>query len=113
MKELTVYKCEAPGCVYTTLDKHQIHFHHIIPKSQGGKNNKFNLVTLCPNCHNRIYIPGTKRGIHSIKSKNYIILKNIIPSSGGYVLQYETERSEGYTLCDTWRNGNLDNLIKD
>jgi len=106
-----LYKCEAPNCQYETEDQHQIHKHHVIPKSQGGKNTKFNLVRLCPNCHNKIYIPGTNRGIHSIKAKNYIILKRIFYSTQGYILEYETEDYTEYTLCDTWRDSTLDKLI--
>jgi len=107
-----MYTCEGPNCLYVTPDKHQIHFHHIIPKSLGGKNDRFNLVRLCPNCHNKIYIPEAKHGIHSIKAKNYIILHGIHNSSGGYVLEYQTEKYRGYTLCDTWRNSHLDRIIK-
>ena len=110
MKQI-IYRCEAPFCNYETEDKHQIHFHHIVSKSQGGKNGKYNLVTLCPNCHNRIYIPEAKRGIHSIKAKNYIILKRILLSTDGLCLEYETEDGLGYTPCDGWRK-HFSDLIK-
>ena len=108
---MTIYKCEGPACVYTTPDKHQIHHHHIVPKSAGGTNKRFNLVRLCPTCHHKVYIPGTKRGIHSIKAKNYIILKSLIPSTKGTVLEYENETTTGFTVCDTWRNSNIDQLF--
>jgi len=107
-----IYKCEGPACVYTTPDKHQIHHHHVIPKSAGGLNKKSNLVRLCPTCHHKVYIPRTKRGIHSIKAKNYMILKGLIASTNGLVLEYETQTNTGYTVCDTWRNGQLDMIIK-
>ena len=105
------YKCEGPGCVYTTLDQHQIHKHHIVPKSKGGSNTKMNLVRLCPNCHNKIYIPGCNRGIHSIKAKNHIILHSIMASSIGLVLEYEENDIIKYTQLDTWRNSNTDKLV--
>jgi len=106
------YKCEGPGCLYTCTDKHQIHLHHVIPKSNGGSNRKNNLVRLCPNCHNKIYVPGVKRGIHSIKANNYIILKSILSSSGGLVLEYEDSTTSGYTFLDTWRDTFIDQVIK-
>ena len=106
------YKCEGPACVYTTPDKHQIHHHHIVPKSAGGTNKKMNLVRLCPTCHHKVYIPGARHGIHSIKAKNYMILKGILSSTGGLVLEYETAIITGYTNCDTWRNGHIDWIIK-
>ena len=72
-EKIMQYKCEGPGCVYTCNDKHQIHHHHIKPKAHGGSNSVNNIVRLCPNCHNRVYIPDAKRGIHSVKATNYLI----------------------------------------
>ncbi len=34
---------------------HQIHTHHIVPKSWGGSDDPANLVQLCPNCHTSIH----------------------------------------------------------
>ena len=106
-----IYKCEGPDCAYETIDKHQIHKHHIIAKSKGGSNKKFNIIRLCPNCHNRIYIPDCKRGIHSIKANNYIILKGIFASSTGLVLEYETENGSDFSKLDTWRNSIMDGYV--
>ena len=103
------YKCEGPGCLYTTPDKNQIDHHHIVPKATGGSNGNMNLVRLCPSCHRKVYIPGNNKGAHAIKAKNYMILKGLRSSTGGYVLEYETYLvAQGYTLCGTWRHGNLD-----
>ena len=97
------YNCEMPGCLYVTTNKHQIHHHHIIPKSSNGTNKKYNILRACPSCHHKIYIPGTKRGIHSIKANNYIILYKISLSSNGYILEFERNNKRGYVLLDTWR----------
>ncbi len=110
---MEIYKCEGPGCNYVCHNKHQINHHHIVPKADGGSDKKINLVRLCPNCHNRIYVPTTKRGIHSIKSTNWIILKQILTSSAGHLLEYETQTTTSFTYCDTWRNTNIDRIISD
>ena len=66
------YKCYI--CGFETDVKSQIHIHHIIPKSLGGSNSTFNLITLCPTCHSKVYIPEINAGIHSIKRR--IIISN-------------------------------------
>jgi hypothetical protein len=104
------FKCEAPGCLYTCTSKHQIHSHHIVPKEKGGTNSNFNRVRLCPNCHNKIYIPEATKGIHSIKTSDYIILKKIHPSSNGLVLEYEDRFTTGFTQCDYWRDSYIDRI---
>lgn len=83
-----MYYCQMPDCDYVCEDKSQIHFHHIIPKALGGKNNKGNLIEVCPNCHNRIYIEEAKNGIHSIKHSNSIILLGKLYSTDGYFISY-------------------------
>jgi len=66
------YKCQL--CDHQTNYRTQINEHHIKPKELGGCNKKWNLISLCPNCHNRIYISESKKGNHSIKCDNSIIL---------------------------------------
>lgn len=84
-----MYKCESPICVgYETENRHQIHCHHIIPREHGGNNKKSNLIFLCPNCHSCVFIEESTQGIHSIKTKNSIILNGWLQSSGGRVLEY-------------------------
>lgn len=39
-------RCERCGWNLSSCD-----IHHIIPKSDGGTNNRSNLIVLCPNCH--------------------------------------------------------------
>ena len=31
------------------------HLHHVVPRSQGGKGERANLVTLCFNCHEELH----------------------------------------------------------
>jgi 5-methylcytosine-specific restriction endonuclease McrA len=49
--------------------------HHIIPVSEGGKNEINNMITLCPNCHRLAH-----RNLLS-KEKLFILLKNWTISS--------------------------------
>jgi hypothetical protein len=78
------------GCEYTTRDRGAIHHHHIVPKSMGGSESPHNKVWLCPNCHHRIYVEGSK-GIHSVKRDDYVIIKEKMFSTGGYLLLIETK----------------------
>ena len=89
-----MYYCKMPGCEYVCEDRSQVHFHHIIPKSLGGSNNESNLIEVCPNCHNRIYIENETHGIHSIKHSNSIILLSKMLSTGGPVISYKTIDSD-------------------
>jgi 5-methylcytosine-specific restriction endonuclease McrA len=41
------HHCRAPGCGRTRF----LEVHHIVPRSNGGKNHADNLVTLCGSCH--------------------------------------------------------------
>ena len=43
--------------------------HHLVPRSEGGKNTMDNLVTLCSGCHRLLherYLTGEKRQEHLI-----------------------------------------------
>ena len=63
-----MYYCEL--CDYETEDRDRMNLHHIIPKSLKGSDKMSNRVFLCPNCHHRVYIFGSK-GIHGIKGINF------------------------------------------
>jgi uncharacterized protein YlaI len=82
------YKCKFPGCTYKTESRTQIHKHHIISKELGGSDNEGNRIFLCPNCHNRIFIPEAESGIHSFEHDNSIIINNKLDSTSGIVLEY-------------------------
>jgi hypothetical protein len=86
------YKCQFPNCTYSTKYRFQLHYHHIVPKELGGTDKSNNRLWLCPNHHNRIYIPNTIHGIHSKKTDNSIIIIGWMMST------------EGKTLC--WCNAN-------
>jgi hypothetical protein len=83
-----MYCCEFPECKYITLNRFQIHYHHIISVKDNGTNKPKNRIWLCPVHHNQIYIPNSKRGIHSIKTENSIILLGWLQSTSGQVLEY-------------------------
>lgn len=81
-----MYHCEFPGCDYSTESRTQIEYHHITPKSKGGKNDRSNRAWLCPNHHKKIYIPTEEKGIHSKQSEDSIILVGWMQSTAGRTL---------------------------
>jgi len=83
-----MYICKFPDCTYTTKDRNTIDYHHIIPKELNGKDGANNRISLCPTHHRMIFVPNAKTGLHSIKTKNSIIIKNILYSTIGAVLHY-------------------------
>lgn len=86
------FKCNF--CKFEADEKSLLHNHHIIPKElQDPIDNKpRNLILVCANCHNRIYIPKSKSGIHSIKKKSSIILNHWYPSTGARLIEYIDEQ---------------------
>jgi len=90
------YICQFPFCDYETNNKQLINFHHIIPKELNGKNKKNNIICLCPNHHNYIYIPNSKHGIHSINSIEKIQIINILMSTNGIILHYKDYNNKEY-----------------
>jgi RNA-directed DNA polymerase len=46
---------ECPNCHEKITKETGWHVHHILPKSEGGKDNNSNLVLLHPNCHRQIH----------------------------------------------------------
>jgi len=85
------YKCQFPKCSYTTNDRTKIDYHHIVPRELKGQNDDWNRIWLCPNCHRKIYIPESNKGIHSKKSRESVVLLNIYNSTSGKVLEYVDE----------------------
>ena len=83
-----MFYCEFPECKYYTLNRNQIHYHHIIPLENFRNDNENNRIWLCPTHHNFIYIPDSKNGIHSIKNDNSIILNGWKLSTIGKILEY-------------------------
>lgn len=94
-KSLSFYECWFPGCCKTYPDRSSVDIHHIIPKGMPGTSEKpYNKIVLCPSCHRRIHVPGTVRGIHSIKREDSIILKGYLSTSVGKALVYINSKDE-------------------
>jgi 5-methylcytosine-specific restriction endonuclease McrA len=53
VKERDGYKCTVCGA--TMPEAKQLHAHHIVPKSKGGKDELSNLTTLCILCHAEVH----------------------------------------------------------
>lgn len=82
------FKCQCPcGCEYETNIRMHIHIHHIQARSNGGKNNKSNLIYLCPNCHHSHIYNGAKN--HDIKNQNTFQLIRFLDSTAGKCLEYK------------------------
>lgn len=90
------YYCKFPGCGWETNNKQLMNNHHIVPRELGGINKRNNRILLCPTCHNRIYIPNSKSGIHSINSPEKIVLLGILNSTDGDILYYKNFRNEEF-----------------
>lgn len=80
-----MYFCQF--CDYSTSAKSQIHSHHIIPLELNGSNKISNRVYCCPNCHSKIYIQTSSKGIHSIKTNDYIEIIRWHTSTTGRLLE--------------------------
>lgn len=85
-----MHYCEFPGCDFSTNDRMQIEYHHIIPKSQGGSHKPRNRIWLCRTCHAKVYVPGMTKGIHYKNRKDKIQLLGWLSSTDGKVLTYKT-----------------------
>ena len=80
-----MFKCTL--CEYQS-ERTSIHYHHIIPRELGGTDKASNLVYLCPNCHNKVFVPDSNSGIHSFKNNNSIQIFGWLNSTVGRVLCY-------------------------
>jgi hypothetical protein len=83
-----MYCCSFPNCDFTTEKRREIDYHHIVPRELGGNNKRNNRMWVCANHHRLIYVPDSKNGHHSIKSKNSIMVKGFLQSTMGTVLHY-------------------------
>jgi 5-methylcytosine-specific restriction endonuclease McrA len=66
--ELDRWKCQKCLTKGKPVGTTELHVHHIIPKSQGGKDKISNLITLCHSCHEEIHghkIPTGRYGSYS------------------------------------------------
>ncbi len=45
------HKCETPGCNHTRF----LEIHHIVPRSEGGSNDRGNMKLLCSACHRLVH----------------------------------------------------------
>ena len=91
------YRCQFPGCPFETDEAWQIETHHIVPRELGGCDRPYNLVDLCPNCHNRVFVPEARLGQHSRRTEDSIVIRRWVRSSGGMLLEYASLSGEvGY-----------------
>lgn len=81
-----VYYCEYPNCEYKTESRNKINHHHIVPKELQGTDLLYNKVYLCPTHHSLVYIPESKSGNHSIRTKDSFQILGIVSSTAGFLL---------------------------
>jgi len=81
-------ECMFPGGCSENSMTTRMNKHHIKAKSLGGQDVEHNYFHVCPNHHNKIYIEGTKNGIHSNVVSGSIILHETLDSTCGKVLRY-------------------------
>lgn len=60
------WQCRNPRC----KRRNNLHVHHIIFRSQRGKDTSSNLVTICHNCHDQIHTPAENIGKLIILAKS-------------------------------------------
>ncbi len=64
VKKRAMYLCEFPSCTYTPFIKSDgeqfVEVHHIIPLSEGGRDKKENMASLCPICHRKLHYAENK-----------------------------------------------------
>ena len=71
------YTCHWPGCQYTTTNRDEIEYHHIIPKELGNRLNCNVVLSYCPTHHHLIWHPECKHGHHSINGPVKLQIHNI------------------------------------
>jgi hypothetical protein len=62
--EYRCFRCESTNRKNLTV-------HHIIPRSEGGKENRNNLITLCGNCHDLVEVSGFRSLVEIIASADF------------------------------------------
>lgn len=94
------YTCHWPGCQYTTTNRDEIEYHHIIPKELGNRLNCNVVLSYCPTHHRLIWHPECKYGHHSINGPAKLQIHNIYPTSQRDVYAIEYERYNGTIFFD-------------
>lgn len=108
----TEYKCHWPGCKFHTNERSEIELHHIVPRELWPRLNQHVKLSFCPTHHRMIYHPDCKRGHHSIKADNKLMIHHIYPvAPSGYAVEFENTR--GNKWCEffegDYRTGEIDN----
>ena len=80
--------CQFPGCNTVAHKSSAMDSHHIVPRSMGGSDMPFNLMTLCPGCHRKIHVPHIRGGIHAEQQMGGIVVLGYMHTSGGKALHY-------------------------
>ena len=86
VKEEYDFRCQIQGCEFTFEKKRGGKYaegHHLLPISEGGEQDKSNLIILCPNHHRmfhyaKVTIEDKKNNIRTVtinKKKEFIIYK--------------------------------------
>lgn len=91
-----MYYCEL--CDFKSPYRNNLENHHIVPKELNGSDKPFNRVFLCGKCHSKIYVKGSKSGIHSIKTPESIIIKGWFTSTNKQILIIESQNVEKYII---------------
>ena len=91
-----IYNCELKSCNYTTLNRSQIQYHHIVPLELNGSNKEYNRIWLCPTCHTKVYVKESRRGIHSIQGQDSIIIIQWMSSTSGRVLECQDRSGNNF-----------------
>ena len=95
MKKSTpkTYHCFFPECEYSTSHRSKIDFHHIVPKEIDPSTRNKSTICLCKNHHALIWHPQAKKGQHSIKTDESLIILGMFDSTLGKTVNYE--RTDG------------------
>lgn len=87
------YICHWPNCKFTTENRNEIEYHHIVPKELGERLNSNVVLSYCPTHHRLIYHPECKHGHHSINGDNKLQILGIYPTSHqGHAIEYKNNR---------------------
>ena len=90
------FQCEFPGCEIESDEREQFEYHHIVPRSKNGTNDRNNRIWLCLKHHAKIYIPGESRGKHSKIRDGSIIINGWRFSTGGRILEWKNISDKDY-----------------
>ena len=97
-KEAYVSDLQNGKCAY--CDKKIAHFHHLVPRSEGGSDTPENIVGLCENCHAEVHTGKLSLNEIGLKKKyaHLSVLNQAIP----YIIEGLIERfgEENVFLCE-------------